>query len=558
MKRLFCSTLFALMLGLLAAGSASATTYYIAANGSDSNSGTSQSSPWLHAPGMSTCTATCASTSIKPGDSIIFRGGDTWHFGNSSLSPFAGFKANAWNFTASGSAGSCQLNPAAGSIVTTSCIYIGVDQGWSSGSSWTRPVLNMDNPITTSSPSSCAYDDSNQNIIDFHGSYLVIDNFEIMGYCWNSSNPTEALVRISANDEMKNSYWHGWTMGKGASGCGSCDSDEYWAIGPVDFGSVNTYCRVDHNVFDGSDSTFGNLFGSYGDASGGIFYGGGEIDHNVVNHASNGVKYTSAYMFHDNYMNYLYEPVPGGTHGNVMELPGSGWNWNVDTYYYNNIVLNANIGETVDFYPGAAANGKAGFIFNNVMSNPDGHAGVNCYMLEGDGNPGPGMVYFFNNTSVAGCIMRNPGRGSNTVTLQNNHFIGYSVLGAITQFVSSLVTPTDDGNQIWASVSTVNSQGYTVGNNYAPTSSNCNGVSTSSCTIGAGANLTSICNKMDNAAAASACQNGIQGVSYNASNHTAVDNAVTPRGSSWDAGAYQFSTSSSGPVAPTGLAATVQ
>src|ERR1700683_21618 len=35
--------------------------YYIAANGSDSNNGTSETSPWQHAPGMPACSATCAS-----------------------------------------------------------------------------------------------------------------------------------------------------------------------------------------------------------------------------------------------------------------------------------------------------------------------------------------------------------------------------------------------------------------------------------------------------------------------------------------------------------------
>src|SRR5581483_4845258 len=127
MSRKFPQALFSVLIALFITGHLSATTYYVAASGSDSNNGTSTTTPWLHAPGMSTCTATCASTTIKPGDSIIFHGGDTWHFGNSSLTPFAGFKNNAWSFSASGSASSCQLNPAEGNIVTTSCIYIGVD-----------------------------------------------------------------------------------------------------------------------------------------------------------------------------------------------------------------------------------------------------------------------------------------------------------------------------------------------------------------------------------------------------------------------------------------------
>ncbi len=211
----------------------------------------------------------------------------------------------------------------------------------------------------------------------------------------------------------------------------------------------------------------------------------------------------------------------------------------------------------MDFYPGAASNGKAGYIFNNVMVNPDGNAGVNCYMLEGDGSPGPGPVYFFNNTSVSACTMRNPGRGSNTATLQNNQFIGYPS-GGISSFVKALVTSTDNGNEVWPSVSTANSQGYTVGNNWAPTSANCNGVSSSSCTVGAGANLSSLCQNMDNAEATAACMNGIGGVTYDSVNRVALDSVLVARGTAWDVGAYQFSAGGSAPNPPSGLAAVVQ
>ncbi len=177
------------------------------------------------------------------------------------------------------------------------------------GSAWSRPKFNMDNPLSTSSPSSCTYEDSSYNLINFSGQYLVIDNLEILGYCWNVTAPWSEVVTISTNDEMKNSYWHGWTMGTTATGCGSCDSDEYWAISSP--WNIPQWSRIDHNVFDGSDSTYGNLFGSYGDATGGIFKGGGEIDHNVLNHCSNGVKYTDAYNFHDNLLENMYEPRPG-------------------------------------------------------------------------------------------------------------------------------------------------------------------------------------------------------------------------------------------------------
>ena len=70
--------------------------YFIAANGSDSNSGTSEASPWLHAPGMGNCSNTCAGVSPNTaGIGFIFRGGDTWHFGNSSATPYTGTVSGA-------------------------------------------------------------------------------------------------------------------------------------------------------------------------------------------------------------------------------------------------------------------------------------------------------------------------------------------------------------------------------------------------------------------------------------------------------------------------------
>src|SRR5580704_6890233 len=115
---------------LVVPGFAFGATHYVAANGSDANNGTSKSTPWLHAPGMANCASSCASYTPAAGDSIIFRGGDTWHFGNSAAAPYVG---SGWGWSWSGSNG----NP----------IYIGVDQTWFAASSWARPILHGDNSL---------------------------------------------------------------------------------------------------------------------------------------------------------------------------------------------------------------------------------------------------------------------------------------------------------------------------------------------------------------------------------------------------------------------------
>src|SRR4051812_28578006 len=53
------------------AQAAAGTTYFISAAGSDSNSGTSSSTPWKSL-------AKINATVLKPGDTVSFRRGDTW------------------------------------------------------------------------------------------------------------------------------------------------------------------------------------------------------------------------------------------------------------------------------------------------------------------------------------------------------------------------------------------------------------------------------------------------------------------------------------------------
>ncbi len=95
--------------------------FYISkANGNDTNSGTSEASPWAHLPGMPSCTANCASANPSAGEGFILRGGDTWTSGDLGIS---------WNWSGNSS------HP----------IYVGVDPGWynsSCGGSWCRPIFD--------------------------------------------------------------------------------------------------------------------------------------------------------------------------------------------------------------------------------------------------------------------------------------------------------------------------------------------------------------------------------------------------------------------------------
>ena len=527
MSRLIPPALLAFFLGILTIGTASATTYYIAANGSDSNSGQSKTSPWLHAPGMTGCSGTCASATPQAGDQFIFRGGDMWH---ASGSP----GGLPWSWSWSGSSG----NP----------IYIGVDQNWFTGSSWARPVFNMDNPLSTSRPSSCVHDDSSLVTLDTHSdTYLTVDNFEFTGKCWGGAAAGAYLYAAGNGDKLSNNYFHGWTYATSSS-----DDSHAMIHGGLPNGQ---YMLCTQNVFDGSDSSLGTTGGQ---ASGFAIYNTcSEISFNVFRHVSNGM-INEANNVHDNFLEYLYEP-QGSQHGNIFETNG-GVSATGAFYFYNNIMRHTNEGVGV----WAETVNNPFYIFNNVSwhyrENSDGtngSDGTNCFMVTVNSGSSAADAYFYNNTLDSPCDTRTLGQTETGTPqsvypvrhFQNSHYIGYS--GGISSTYSGSGTVDDLGSEVFQSESAANGQGYTTSDNYAPTS-------TSGATVGAGANNANFCKGMPNSTAAAACQAGLQGVTYDAVNHVANVGTLVQRSSAWDAGAYEFGSSQAPPAPPTGLAAVVQ
>jgi len=132
--------LLLLLLGcsLFAARPALATTYYVAAAGNDSNSGTSAASPWQTIAKVNAAT-------FSPGDSILFHRGDVW-YGTSLVAPSSGASGSPITFGAYGSGANPQIK---GSIAlstsgytlgpnTTTSIFTPPDSGTSSTDSATR------------------------------------------------------------------------------------------------------------------------------------------------------------------------------------------------------------------------------------------------------------------------------------------------------------------------------------------------------------------------------------------------------------------------------------
>lgn len=528
------------------AGSASATTYYIAASGSDSNNGTSKTTPWLHAPGMPNCTATCATVTPQPGDSFIFRGGDTWHAANSSASPYVGTATQAakgcgwnttvcgwyWHFGWNGTATNCTWP-----TVTSSCIYIGVDKTWFTGTSWTRPAIDMDNPTSKSLVSSCAFDQGGGGLpaafaigtssSSQKANYVIFDNFEIYGGCGSSSGPNY-LDYNGVSETFENLYIHGWTEVS------------------LDFGYlINQASETfpDHNVWaynvaDGSDS----YCTGFDACSAYLGLDPYDFEHNICRWMGGCISAGSADLFtiHDNLFEHVYQSYTIGVHGNVVGSFGNHNPTGTPLYFYNNLIRNVDDGRAIVL---GVANGGTLFFFNNVMYGI-GNAG-NCVGPQIMNNGDTINTDFSNNTIDAPCsITASASTGKSTSgtvnwSTQNNHFIGFSgstVSSVITNpgYALTLVL-TDNGNEIFQSEAVARKQGYTAANNYRPTSA-------SGATYHAGRDLSLGCSTYSpDSALCSGSTGGVRragGVGLEP-----ILRVASPplRGTAWDAGAYQFS-----------------
>ena len=298
--------------------------YFIAANGSDSAyDGTTETingshGPFAHAPGMLGCTSKCAAVTPSGAQGYIFRGGDTWHFENSSSSSgvYTGgctlYVGSCWQWQWSGTSANCQLNASVGAVTRSSCMYVGVDMNWYSGSSWARPVFSGDNPLSTGFVSSCPYLNDATNFIIIQANYVIFDNFEFIGNC-SGSNPNAAFITpFNTPLEISNSYFHGWTVTSSGNAGG------YSEIG---YAASAQFLLFDHNVMDGSDSSGASA--AYTGTEKGMNYCP-DVEYNVIRYVSNfcvdGTSRNPAIVAHDNLFEYLYNPAGG--HGNVIELGG--------------------------------------------------------------------------------------------------------------------------------------------------------------------------------------------------------------------------------------------
>src|SRR6202453_2001918 len=214
--------------------------YFIdGASGSDSNSGTTESAPFLHLPGCANATGNAAAVfGSTTGTGWILKGGTTQSSGCYPAQLPYGGTSGAKN-------------------------YIGYDPGWPA-SGWTRPILN--------GGGSSGYDATTQGLLSdatHQSSHLVIDDLEISGLYWGgmcSSSSSVACTYVAMNNfsstgheadwEVRDLYVHNITNCNNSSTCNdpAGNSGIIWAPNAQSEGSGGTSSTHD-SYFDNTDGS---------------------------------------------------------------------------------------------------------------------------------------------------------------------------------------------------------------------------------------------------------------------------------------------------------------
>ena len=504
--------------------------YYVSkqSGASDSNPGTSESAPWLHAPGMTGCTVNCLTlynAGITVGTGLIFRGGDTWSYGNGTT-------------TSTGLPWTCGY-PKQCSGTATNPVYAGFDKTWYTGSSWVQPTLDMGNPLSTSTVSSCTYDDgamtgalNHEPLFLYNTNYIIFDNFQFKGYCWDKTAGTYAYL-VGNNIQFVRNYFHGWTYvpetGATCTG-GYCDVN-HMITGS---GSAGIYA---FNTFDGTDSSPLSGFAMYPQNA----Y---DVHGSVFRKLSNGAVLAGPgiHTFHDNLAEGLTLSYDGTTHANVWEFltayPGN-------NSYFNNAISNVLNDGGIKLWIHTGTQTSIDYVYNNSVS---GVVDSNCFNIaQAVANTTTNTVNFINNTfdqctiDTASNSVTNPFKG--ILAFENNHFIRYATqnLAGVwengTGTYAGAATSSDLGGNIYQTEATANGQGYVPATNYEPTSG-------SGATIGAGLNLTSLCSIIGIALCSDTTLGGTQA------------SVPRPTTGNWDSGAFIYQGGGSSIASPTNVKST--
>jgi len=510
----------------LAAGAQSGRTFYIDyASGSNSNNGTSKTTPWKTHPYMqasSACTVTGSAPAYghQAGDRFIFKGGGSW--------PAACFEMSI---------------PAGGTSSTQD--YYGVDQNWFVGSSWSRPVFDLNYTIPG----------GNHVVYATSGNpgYMTFDNFEIKDQLLSAGIYGADDAFNFYNGDMgtiiENVYIHDWATDYNFTGSTTL---------PYGAGSVFGYVTLQNSTIsdqNGHAYVKGvKLVGSAnGAALGGACQNCKEVKNTTI-HDTLAACFTVQYC-HDNNFYNIYQGTASsasatsvantvGAHTQVIEddNPCGASTSTGGFVVYNNAVHDnlsgVNIFEKYNSY-----------IFNNVLWNNGNNYGIRL-CLPGASYDSGSAGYIYNNTvdcsAGSGCL--SPGgsgyNGAGTLIVRNNLWITDGTPTCFGGSCSTIATLVMDHNYTMPT-SEASRYGFTPADLYYPSSSD-------SKVAAAGSNLASQCSGN----MVSLCKDPRGAFWYGGS----YENRPAAGSGNWDIGSYEFAQQSSSAQldAPSGLIATFQ
>lgn len=496
-----------------------AATYYIDwVGGADTNNGTSTSTPWKRLPGMNGCANNCASHTPAAGNNYILKGGVTW--------PNAAFGTLwIWSGNATSASPGC---------TGSGCIYIGVDQAWYTGGSWTRPIFDAEGTATTTR------DGVANTIFRLYANYVIVDNIEFKGLFWTGVPAYGSSVMfvfgagtpgVGTNNELKNLYFHGWSHG--TVGAGTVEHPCAVA-GDTGIPNNNANTIIHDSVIDGSDTAQNSCSA--------IFGGPPYIDRNYIAYVTSGMVINGTVRVNGNTILNVVPSFDSGAHTNGIEVNAA-----QDHQISNNLIAHLGTG-TLGIWT-APNSGYTAVLFNNIVFDTDtGNVIDIAPPVTNNGCPSSGSyctsagTVKFNNNTVECGQDSNPAAvcaagiasAIAAVDLRNNHWITNATTPNNGEWSTNGVTPTTQTN-LRQSKATANGQGYTSAQTYpfSPTDAGDG-------TVGTGTDLTGSCSGQ----LAGLCSATTVGVSYNATTHTVsypnLAAVSRPSGSAWDIGAYQF------------------
>jgi len=401
-------------------------------------------------------------------------------------------------------------------------------------------------------------------------SYVTVSWIEFTGF-FIGSNATEWVGYLDrgasgTNINIHDNYFHGWTHAAGISEGGP--GGNVTAI-LCRTGGTDATTSIYRNAIDGGDTAKDDFTGIY--ATGGC----GNVYQNYIAWIPDAVNEAFIVSFHDNLMaNDGGLCYPGcQSHNNVME-ENSGPT-SADSFFYNNYFLNP---ASTDSAGGivlqlAPHSGQTSWFFNNVITNGPLYQANELMCADALGGGG-GTCTIFNNTMEGGADATPPSgipvragswNGSTSpaaINLYNNHTISSASPMYTTSDCTSgcKVTQSPNPNLI-QSKAKANAQGYTLAQTFSFSPASATGA-----TVGSGTNETSLCTTISglNAAAGTACQSDTTyGIAYDTTNHTVTGPAritiARPTSGAWDAGAYEWDSSSgTRPNPPTNVRAAAE